>query len=110
VRRRRRPAHPRRPDDDARRPLRRLPLARRGGRGARRRRPGADTLVADDALEVALELPYGVGTEEDVEHPEGIAFVRDAAGRRALLVVHDSPAEHRKLGPAEIAADLYPLG
>jgi hypothetical protein len=71
---------------------------------------GDDTLVADDALEVALELPYGVGTEEDVEHPEGIAFVRDAAGRRALLVVHDSPAEHRKLGPAEIAADLYPLG
>jgi hypothetical protein len=72
--------------------------------------PGDDTLVGDDVLEVALELPYGVGTEEDLEHPEGIAFVRDGAGRRALLVVHDSPAEHRKRGLNAIEADLYPLG
>jgi hypothetical protein len=71
--------------------------------------PRDDTLVGDDVLEVALELPYGVGTEEGVEHPEGIAFVPDHDGRRALLVVHDSPAEHRKRGPYEIEADLYRL-
>ncbi len=71
--------------------------------------PRADTLVGDDVLRVALELPYGVGTDEGLEHPEGIAFVPDGAGRRALLVVHDSPAEHRRRGPHEIEADLYRL-
>lgn len=70
----------------------------------------ADTLVGDDALSVALELPYGVGTEEDLEHPEGIAFVPDGAGHRALLVVHDAPAAHRKRGDAALEADLYRLG
>jgi hypothetical protein len=68
-----------------------------------------DTLVGDDVLEVALELPYGVGVDESLEHPEGIAFVPDGAGRRALLVVHDAPAEHRKRGAHEIEADLYRL-
>jgi hypothetical protein len=72
--------------------------------------PRDDTLVGDGGLEVALELPYGVGVEEGLEHPEGIAFVPDGAGRRALLVVHDSPAEHRKRGPHAIEADLYRLG
>jgi hypothetical protein len=71
--------------------------------------PRDDVLVGDDVLQVALELPYGVGTEEHVEHPEGIAFVPDAAGRRALIVVHDSPAEHRRRGSYEIEADLYRL-
>jgi hypothetical protein len=69
--------------------------------------PRADTLVGDDALEVALELPYGAGADEEVEHPEGIAFVADAAGRRGLLVVHDAPAEHRRRGAHAIEADLY---
>lgn len=68
-----------------------------------------DTLVGDGVLAVALELPYGVGTDEDLEHPEGIAFVADGAGERALLVVHDSPAEHRRRGAHAIAADLYRL-
>jgi hypothetical protein len=68
-----------------------------------------DTLVGDDVLQVALELPYGVGADESLEHPEGIAFVPDDAGRRALLVVHDAPAEHRKRGAHEIEADLYRL-
>jgi len=71
--------------------------------------PADDTLAGDDVLEVALELPYGVGTEEGLEHPEGIAFVPDRTGRRALLVVHDSPADHRRRGPHAIEADLYRL-
>ncbi len=68
-----------------------------------------DTIVGADVLELALELPYGVGTDEGLEHPEGIAFVPDGAGRRALLVIHDSPADHRKRGPYELEADLYRL-
>ena len=68
-----------------------------------------DTLVGEDALRVALDLPYGAGAEEGVEHPEGIAFVPDRAGRRGLLVVHDSPSEQRRRGPGELEADLYRL-
>ena len=68
-----------------------------------------DTLAGDDVLEVALELPYGVGTHEDLEHPEGIAFVTDGEGHRALLVVHDSPSEHRQRGEHALEADLYRL-
>jgi hypothetical protein len=83
--------------------------AARGAADAGDDAPRDDTLVGDGVLEVALELPYGVGTEEGLEHPEGIAFVRDEAGRRALLVVHDAPAEHRRRGAYEIEADLYRL-
>ena len=71
--------------------------------------PRDDTLVGEDLLRVALDLPYGAGAEEGLEHPEGIAFVPDRAGRRGLLVVHDSPSEQRKRGPHEIEADLYRL-
>jgi hypothetical protein len=66
-----------------------------------------DALVARDALEVVLELPYGRGGEERVDHPEGLALVGDDDGR-ALLVVHDAPDGQRQRGTA-VTADLYPL-
>ncbi len=65
-----------------------------------------DALVEREALEVVLELPYGRGVDEGVEHPEGIAVVGDA--RPALLVVHDSPDPRRLRGDA-LLADAYPL-
>jgi hypothetical protein len=68
-----------------------------------------DTVVPRDRLRVALELPYGVGTREDVEHPEGITFARGPDGRRALLVVHDSPDPERRHGRHGLDADLYEL-
>jgi len=80
-------------------------LAPRGDAKADR----ADTIVPADRLPAALELPYGVGTREGVEHPEGITFARDPDGRRALLVVHDSPHPERRRGRHALLADLYAL-
>ena len=54
-----------------------------------------------------LELPYGNGIDEGVDHPEGMAIV-EADGATGLLVVHDSPREGRARG-ATVEADLYPL-
>jgi hypothetical protein len=66
-----------------------------------------DALVPRDALAVVLELPYGHGDDEGVEHPEGLALVDDD-GAKALLVVHDAPAASRTRGEA-VHADLYAL-
>lgn len=73
-------------------------------RGARQAR--GDAIVDREALEVVVELPYGRGTDEGVEHPEGIAVVADETP--ALLVVHDSPAGRRVQGDT-LVADAYPL-
>ena len=66
-----------------------------------------DALVDRAELETVLELPYGRGVDEGVDHPEGIAIVDDA-GAPALLVVHDSPDARRERG-ASVTADVYPL-
>jgi hypothetical protein len=66
-----------------------------------------DTVVGREALQVVLELPYGRGGEERVDHPEGLALIEDDGGR-SLLVVHDAPGGHRQRGAA-VTADLYPL-
>ena len=68
-----------------------------------------DGFVERDELEPVLELPYGQGTDEGVEHPEGIALTRTADGRKALLVVYDSPRASRRRGDSAVEADVYPL-
>ena len=68
-----------------------------------------DGFVERDELEPVLELPYGQGVDEGVEHPEGIALTRTTDGRKALLVVYDSPCEARRRGSAAVEADVYPL-
>ncbi|GLC27030.1 DUF3616 domain-containing protein [Roseisolibacter agri] len=73
-------------------------------RGARRAR--GDAMVDRDALTVVHELPYGAGSDEGVEHPEGITIVPDASP--ALLVVHDAPGP-RRVRDAVVLADAYPL-
>ena len=73
-------------------------------RGARHAR--GDTIVDRDALELVVDLPYGRGDDEGVEHPEGIAVIGDATP--ALLVVHDAPAGRRVQGDT-LVADAYPL-
>jgi hypothetical protein len=75
--------------------------------------PGAvrqvkDTMVPRDGLEHVLDLPYGSGSTEAVDHPEGIAVV--GQGRdRSLLVVYDSPSPRRRLGAAGVLADRFRL-
>jgi hypothetical protein len=66
-----------------------------------------DAIVAREQLETVVELPYGRGIDEGVDHPEGIAIVDDG-GAPALLVVHDSPDARRERGTS-VTADLYPL-
>lgn len=68
-----------------------------------------DSFVARDELEPVLELPYGQGTNEDVEHPEGITLTRTADGRKALLVVYDSPSPSRRHGDSAVNGDIHPL-
>ena len=66
-----------------------------------------DAIVDRRDLERVLDLPYGRGDDEGVDHPEGIAILEED-GAPALLVVHDSPAAQRERGAA-VQADLYPL-
>ncbi|GAA5157115.1 DUF3616 domain-containing protein [Pseudonocardia eucalypti] len=54
-----------------------------------------------DELSVELELPYGDGDD----HAEGIALLPDSR----LLVVYDSPAEHRRPDEEVVLADVVRL-
>jgi hypothetical protein len=67
-----------------------------------------DALVSRDRLERILDLPYGAGGEEGVDHPEGMALLREGE-RRSLLVVYDSPSDRRRAGQAGILADRFRL-
>lgn len=69
-----------------------------------------DELVERDRLDVAIELPYGVGEDEGVDHPEGMTLSRMPDGRPALLVVYDAPHASRRRGRGGVEADLFPLG
>lgn len=75
----------------------------RGGAGAR-----DDALVGRESLEHLLDLPYGAGTEESVDHPEGLTVLGHGADR-ALLVVYDSPARDRRVGESAVNADRFRL-
>ena len=68
-----------------------------------------DGIVGRDELQVALELPYGLGDDEGVEHPEGMALAQTEDGRKAVLVVYDAPHARRRHGDAAVEADLFPL-
>jgi hypothetical protein len=69
---------------------------------------GADSIVPRDDLDVVVDLPYGAGDHEGMDHPEGICIVQRDGGRH-LLVVYDSPAGERRAGEHGVLADLYPL-
>lgn len=67
-----------------------------------------DSLVERANLPKVLELPYGRGDREGVDHPEGMAILRGEQGR-SLLVVYDSPSERRREGRDGVVTDLYPF-
>jgi Protein of unknown function (DUF3616) len=71
-------------------------------------RQADDMLISRDRLEHVLDLPYGSGSTEAVDHPEGIAV--EGEGRdRSLLVVYDSPSPQRRRGDSGVVADRFPL-
>lgn len=72
-------------------------------------RAADDVLVSRDRLEHVLDLPYGSGGTEAVDHPEGIAL--EGEGRdRSLLVVYDSPSQQRRgHGASSVLADRFRL-
>lgn len=75
--------------------------------------PGAlraeqDIIVARDRFEILLELPYGKGDDEGLDHPEGIALMREG-DERSLLVVYDSPSPRRRPRPGAVVADRFRL-
>jgi hypothetical protein len=55
-----------------------------------------------------LDLPYGAGSTESIDHPEGIALLREGEDK-SLLVVYDSPAPARRRGETAVLADRYRL-
>ncbi|MBL8660238.1 MAG: DUF3616 domain-containing protein [Rhodospirillales bacterium] len=70
---------------------------------------GDGAVITHDRLEVVFDMPYGDG----VDHAEGIALLDEGpdAGRREILVVHDSPAPDRLHGDGTaIDADVFSLG
>ena len=67
-----------------------------------------DGIIGRDHLEQVLDLPYGAGTAEAVDHPEGIGVVGEGHDR-SLLVVYDSPSPQRRRGDAVVVADRFPL-
>jgi hypothetical protein len=75
-------------------------------RGAARQ--AEETMVSRDRLEHVLDLPYGSGGAEGVDHPEGIAVVGEG-GDRSLLVVYDSPSSRRREGASVVLADRFRL-
>jgi hypothetical protein len=73
--------------------------------------PGAfearqQAVVTRDRLEMVLRLPFGI----DADHPEGICWLPNGGVAKELLVVYDSPAEHRLHGRTAIEADVFRLG
>ncbi|MEO1433150.1 MAG: DUF3616 domain-containing protein [Cyanobacteria bacterium J06633_8] len=52
-----------------------------------------------------LDIPYGKGNDR----AEGITLFEEITGVKSLLVVHDSPAEHRLQGKASLIADVLQL-
>lgn len=76
----------------------------RWGGGAKRHTTGE--MVADNALQCLLDIPYGDGDD----HAEGMTlFSPDGGKTPALLVVYDAAAEQRKQGEHAVTADIFPL-
>ncbi len=72
---------------------------------------GGDALVPRDRFERVLDLPYGRGEQEGVDHPEGLALLEGGGGgTRSLLVVYDSPSPARLQGPGGVLADRFEIG
>lgn len=69
---------------------------------------GGDALIPRDRFERVLDLPYGRGAEEGVDHPEGLTLL-GSGGSRSLLVVYDSPSAERRKGEAGVLADRYEI-
>jgi hypothetical protein len=72
--------------------------------GAQRHKSGE--LVAADALQSILDIPYGAG----VDHAEGMTlFSPDGGKTHSLLVVYDAASEPRKPGENAVLADVFAL-
>ena len=72
-------------------------------------RPTEDMMVSRERLEHVLDLPYGSGGTEGLDHPEGMAVVGEGRDR-SLLVVYDSPSPQRRRGASGVIADRFRLG
>ncbi|AEH08312.1 DUF3616 domain-containing protein [Candidatus Frankia meridionalis] len=66
-------------------------------------RAATSVVVDDEALVRVLDLPFGEGDD----HAEGIALA--PGDPSSILVVHDSPAAHRRPAPGVILVDVFRL-
>ena len=83
-----------------------------GDAGVFRWRPEAgkqDTLVGRDDLPKVLDLPYGRGDDEGVDHPEGVTVLDEPQGRTRILVAYDAPREGRVKEEGVVMADLFAI-
>ncbi|QLE54577.1 DUF3616 domain-containing protein [Nostoc sp. TCL26-01] len=61
-----------------------------------------NTLNYPDLLE---SLPYG----DRCDHAEGMTFFQNVSGVPSVLIVYDSPAQHRLIGDGGVLADVFQL-
>jgi hypothetical protein len=76
--------------------------------------PGAlatrgDSVVERSDLPKLLDLPYGRGEQEDLDHPEGLAVLRHEHDHSTFLVVYDAPSPRRRQGTDVVLADAFPV-
>lgn len=65
--------------------------------------------LRDDVLskpDIIQEIPYG----NLDDHAEGITLFHEVTGTPSLLVVYDSPAQHRLKGDGDVVVDVFKLG
>jgi hypothetical protein len=63
----------------------------------------AESLVRRDSLTRVLAIPHGDGTD----HAEGFTFVPGEGRPRQVLVVYDSPGDHRREGKDGVRAEVF---
>lgn len=68
-----------------------------------------DVLVSREELPKVLDLPYGRGEDEGVDHPEGLAVLQPDGGATSLLVAYDAPRADRVKEERVVLADLFEL-
>ena len=69
--------------------------------------PEGESLVFTDRLPIVMQIPYGQGNNEGMDHAEGMTLFGDHA--RSLLMVYDSASEERKKGTNAVDADIFDL-
>lgn len=72
--------------------------------------PKGESMVFEESLTAALEVPYGQGNNKGKDHAEGMTlFSQEGKANGSVLVVYDSAAQDRRQGENGVEADIFSL-